>query len=198
MCKKFLGTLWHVYSVVFFSTILLFANSANGAMVDAQICASATIISSDPGLDVSGFPERCVEVSGSAVALLPGETVTFYDSSIEFLASGGINPTNNDLSYTIQYDWNWSITTSVSGPDETASALVEFDLRPDFKYTTGSGFDSLQFTGTVPPGFAIDWFGEIKATGYASSMMAVPEPGALWLTISGLIGWLSVKKSIKK
>ena len=86
-------------------------------MVDARICASATIIYKDPGLDVSGFSKRCAEVSGSAVASLPGETVIFDDSSIVIgLAAGGVNLTNDYLSYTIQYDWRWAITTSVSGP----------------------------------------------------------------------------------
>ncbi len=198
MYRKFLCTLWHFYLMLFFSTPLLFASIANGAMVNAQICASATIISVDPGFEVSGFPQQCTQVSGSAVALLPGEAVIFKDSASVDLAAGGFNPTNEILSYTIQYDWNWLIITSVSGPDETASALVQFSLLRGLEYTAGSGSDSRTFTNKVRGPIYIDWFGEIRATGYASSIMTVPEPAALWLMIAGLIGLLSVKKSIKK
>jgi hypothetical protein len=172
--------------------------TAGAASVDAQICASATILSQDPGLEIYGFPEICVSLSGNAVATLPGDTVTFEDTRIDYTAVGGTNYATNTTSYfTVRFDWNWSINTSTSGPNETASALVWFDLFPGLEYTTGSGSDYREMTiteygGPVP--VAIDWFLELGASGSAVSTALVPLPGAVWLFISGLLGLTGINR----
>lgn len=188
----------YYFLTAFLCGVLIPWQPAKAASVDAQICASATILYQDPNLDIHGFPETCVSISGNAVASLPGDTATFEDTQTTYTAAGGTIYPSDTLSYfTIRFDWNWSINTYISGPNEIASARVWFDLFPGLEYTTGSGSDYREMTITeypVPGPVATDWFLELGASGNAVSTALVPIPGGAWLFLSGLLGLSGVNR----
>jgi hypothetical protein len=168
------------------------------ASVDVQICVSATVVEQMPYEVVFGDGSLCASVSGGAVAVVPGETIVFDDTDDNYgpIAGGG-NDSGTAVDYTIRFDWTYSINTSTSGSNETATGLVRSDFL-GIEFTSGSGNGSKFVTDTLPDGFFVDYFADVFASGHATSFAPVPLPAGVWLFASGITMLLAFTRRARK
>jgi len=137
--------------------------TVHGGNVTVQACASAVVTSeSSPGAiqwksGVAGFNEECISLDLAAILEGSLESVNRSDSQTRAFQWGGCNFTQNDVAFTVQFNWNYAIQTSVE-EGETASALVSFDYA-DEDYKQGSGTHSRVFENMIPAGVCVDGSG---------------------------------------
>jgi hypothetical protein len=167
--------------------LLLVAPTVQAATVDVELCLSATVTAQSPVEVISGSGgEICSSVSGSAVATVPGETVVFTDFRDDVaIVAGGTNTSGLTVFYTIQFDWTYSIVTTVASGNETASGLVRSDFL-GIELASGSGSGSFTASSSVEDNLAVDYFADLFVSGTATSVAAVPLPASAALLLSGV------------
>jgi len=188
-----MSTLKYVLTLVAL-TISVMPNLATAATVDAEICVSMTVLSQSVPDVIQGGGSVCADISGTAIASNPGDTIIFDDFYENTLAlGGGTNTTGGTVDYTIQFDWTYSIITTVLGINETSKGLVRADIF-GLEFTSGSGSGSQIVNGSVENNIAVDYFVTAYAEGYASSIAPVPLPAVIWLFGSGLISLIGLAR----
>ena len=160
--------------------LTLLSFNVQSADVSVNACVSATVISqSHPGV-INGFEKQCINLSGSAIAPNPNESAYYSESDVLQLAWGGCNTTGVDFTFTIEFEWQYDITT-VAAADESASGWVKYSLAPQ-PYRSGSGSFSKVFNDTIVDQLCVDGLVEMEVSAHARSgplSTAIPGPGIL-------------------
>ncbi len=175
---------------------VVFLPSVGAASVGINSCVTATVLQQTPKLGIVGVgPALCISLDVTANADTPGETVVVMDTASDFtILWGGMNDTDIEVAYTIRLDWSYSIVADLDYPNDSIDVFMQianFQLE-----TTGSlsGTEFIEFSGVVPPMFAIDAFESAFVSVAVTSIAPVPLPGAVWLFGCALIGLARVSK----